>query len=85
MSEDTRHSPTGHGHKNKNPAAQAPSRSAWQLRKMAELLGPCVKFSGTKAPPPGSGSEQGAQGPSAVHESLCSDLLRGFQPVKPLL
>ena len=32
-------------------AAQAPSRPARQLRKMAEVLGPCVKFS-TSAPPP---------------------------------
>ena len=35
----------------KDAAAQAPSNPALQLRKMAELLGPCVKFS-TNAPPP---------------------------------
>ena len=41
--ESSQHAPTGDSHKN---AAQAP-KPALQLRKMAELLGPCVKFSFT--------------------------------------
>ena len=36
----------------KNAAAQAPSRPAQQLRKMAELLAPCLKKFSTRAPPP---------------------------------
>ena len=44
-----RKAPTSNRHK--KAAAQAPSRPALQLRKMAELLGPCVKFL-TRAPPP---------------------------------
>ena len=35
------------GDSHKNTAAQAPSHLALQLRKMAELLGPCVKFTFT--------------------------------------
>ena len=42
--ESSQHAPTGDSHK--NTAAQAP-KLALQLRKMAELLGPCVKFSFT--------------------------------------
>ena len=42
--ESSQHAPTGDSHK--NTAAQAPS-IALQLRKMAELLGACLKFSFT--------------------------------------
>ena len=42
--ESSQHAPTGDSHK--NTAAQAP-KLALQLRKMAELLGPCVKFTFT--------------------------------------
>ena len=42
--ESSQHAPTGDRHK--NTAAQAP-KLALQLRKMAELLGPCVKFTFT--------------------------------------
>ena len=48
--EGSQHAPTGASHK--NTAAQAPYSLALQLRKMAELLRPCVKFSLTRAPPP---------------------------------
>ena len=41
--ESSQHAPTGDSHKN---AAQAP-KPALQLRKMAELLGACLKFSFT--------------------------------------
>ena len=40
------------GDRPKNTAAQAPSTLALQLRKMAELLPPCMKFWFRNAPPP---------------------------------
>ena len=43
--ESSQHAPTGDSHK--NTAAQAPCHFALQLRKMAELLGACLKFSFT--------------------------------------
>ena len=45
-----REAPTSN--RNKKAAAQAPWCPVLQLRKMAELLGPCVKFCPTRAPPP---------------------------------
>ena len=45
-----RKTPTSNRHK--KAAAQAPRYPALQPRKMAELLGPCVKEFSTRAPPP---------------------------------
>ena len=50
MEGGSQHTPIGDSHE--TTAAQAPSPLALQLRKMAELLGPCVKVVITHAPPP---------------------------------
>ena len=80
-----RKAPTSNGHK--KAAAQAPSRPALQLRKIAELLGPCVKFS-TRAPPPSTPARQhrlrfGAMtsGPFSCSEEfpLCSESLTALR------
>ena len=59
-------------HSHKNTAAQAPCPLALQLRKMAELVGPCVKFSITHAPPPREPGRQHGLRPVALSSrALC--------------
>ena len=67
----SQHAPTGASHK--NTAAQAPSFLALQLRKMAELLRPCVKFSFTRAPPPSPepGRQHGLRPMALSSRALC--------------
>ena len=82
----SQHTPTGDSHK--NTAAQAPCPLALQLRKMAELMGPCVKFSITLAPPPKEPEPWRQHGPRPValsSRALCEKrpkTLRGH-PLKP--
>ena len=65
----SQHTPTGDRHK--NTAAQAPC-AALQLRKMAELMGPCVKFSITHAPPPREpGRQHGLRPVAPSPRALC--------------
>ena len=81
-----RKAPTSNGHK--KAAAQAPSCPARQLRKMAELMGPCVKEFSTRAPPPSTPARQhrlrfGAMtsGPFSCSEEfpLCSESLTALR------
>ena len=69
--EGSQHAPTGASHK--NAAAQAPYSLALQLRKMAELLRPCVKLSFTRAPPPPEPGRQHRLRPVALSSRAFSD------------
>ena len=82
--EGSQHAPTGASHK--NAAAQAPYSLALQLRKMAELLRPCVKLLFTRAPPPPEPGRQHRLRPvvlsSRAFSEKCPKTLRGH-PLKP--
>ena len=66
----SQHTPSGDSHK--NTAAQAPSLLALQLRKMAELLRPCVKSFRMRAPPPPApGRQHGLRSVALSLRALC--------------
>ena len=73
-----REAPTSNRHK--EAAAQAPCCNARQLRKMAELLGPCVKFCPKRAPPPPVPARQHRLRLSAAQKNpLCSESLTALR------
>ena len=78
--ESSQHAPTGDSHK--NTAAQAP-KLALQLRKMAELLGACLKFSFTRAPPPLPGRQQGLRPVALSSGAFCVQCPKHFMAGRP--